>query len=63
MRDPIIEELWAIKEKIALEHDCDVDKLYRFIKEQEAKRGLPLVNREVERRVPAPELRAADNAS
>ncbi len=42
MKDPIIQELWKIKDKIAKECGNDVDKLARRLKEKE--KSMRLVN-------------------
>jgi hypothetical protein len=38
MKDPIIQELWKIKDKIAKDNAYNIDKLAKSLKEKERKR-------------------------
>ena len=41
--DPILEELWGVRDRLAAQFDCDVDAIFRHIKAEEAKSGLRYV--------------------
>ena len=41
--DPILAELWAVRDRLAARFDYDLDAIFRHIKAQEAKSGLRYV--------------------
>ena len=41
--DPILEELWAVRDRLAARFDYDLDAIFRHIKAEEAKSGLRYV--------------------
>ena len=41
--DPILAELWAVRDRLAARFDYDVDAIFRHIKAEEAKSGLRYV--------------------
>ncbi len=41
--DPIMAELWAVRNQMAARFDYDVDAFFRYIREQESKSGLHYV--------------------
>ena len=41
--DPILAELWAVRDRLAARFDYDLDAIFRHIKEEEAKSGLRYV--------------------
>jgi hypothetical protein len=42
-RDPIVEEVRAVRDAIAKEFDYDIERLGRALQERQAKSGRPLV--------------------
>jgi hypothetical protein len=44
MKDPVIEELWGIKDQIARECNNDLEKLAAMIRRREAKDGVRVVD-------------------
>ena len=38
--DPILAELWAVRDRLAARFDYDLDAIFRHVKEEEAKSGL-----------------------
>jgi hypothetical protein len=64
-RDPILEELWRIKDEIAAEHDYDVRKLIKDLvrlQEEDKARGVKYVTLSPKRFKPAPATRASHDA-
>ena len=55
--DPILAELWAVRDRLAARFDYDVDAIFRHIKAEEAKSGLRYVE------CPPRRLSAAENGS
>lgn len=41
--DPILAELWAVRDRLAAQFDYDLDAIFRHIKAEEAKSGLRYV--------------------
>jgi hypothetical protein len=41
--DPILAELWAVRDRLAAQCDYDLDAIFRQVKTEEAKSGLPYV--------------------
>ena len=41
--DPILAELWAVRDRLAAQFDYDLDAIFRHIKAEEAKSGLHYV--------------------
>lgn len=41
--DPILEELWAVRDQLAARFDYDLDAFFQHIKAEEAKSGLRYV--------------------
>lgn len=39
--DPILAELWAARDRLAARFDYDLDAIFRHVKAEEAKSGLP----------------------
>ena len=51
--DPILAELWAVRDRLAAQFDYDLDAIFRHIKAEEAKSGLRYVECSPRRLVPA----------
>ncbi|HEU0074441.1 MAG TPA: hypothetical protein VFS30_10545 [Dehalococcoidia bacterium] len=61
-RDPIVDEVRAIRDAIAKEHDYDLEAIFKMLQEAEAKSGREHVSPtppEVSVRAAAPQLRVA----
>lgn len=44
MSDPIIDELWQIKDSIAREHDCDIESLVAHLQTRPRSAGRQVVD-------------------
>ncbi len=51
MADPIIEELWKIKDEIAREHGSNIETLVDALQSKSKARGVPVID--LEREAPA----------
>lgn len=56
-KNPILEELYAVREQLLAEHDGDLDALLRTLAEEAKTSGHPIANitpRKINRKAPAP---------
>ena len=51
--DPILAELWAVRDRLAARFDYDLDAIFRHVKEEEARSGLRYEECPSRRLVPA----------